>query len=178
MAMRRRRSTSCSFGKLIWNGLIASRVVAACACLRIRLEAATAAEAPRTLRRSGDGDFTDMITSTCEARSWVVPKKGLISMLLPHLRAGQLVKGVPGAKPSNLHCTTPSPSRILIRAKSSHRPCFLVRLHHQRLPGAICEARPFQSSPLCARGNVDLVGITGHRRLKIRQADNNCGSIR
>jgi hypothetical protein len=39
-------------------------------------------------------------------------------MLLPHLRAGQLVKGVPGAKSSNLHCTTPSPSRILIRANT------------------------------------------------------------
>jgi hypothetical protein len=44
------------------NGRIASLEVAACACMGIRLEAATVAEAARTWRRSGDDGFVDMIS--------------------------------------------------------------------------------------------------------------------
>src|SRR6516225_9976466 len=51
------RSTS---GTSILNCRIASFVVSACVCVGIKLEAATAAEAARTSRRSGDDCFADM----------------------------------------------------------------------------------------------------------------------
>jgi hypothetical protein len=70
--MRLCNSASSASGTLTLNGRIASLDVdAACAWEGIKREAATAAEAARTLRRSGDGSFADMISLLDEAESRV-----------------------------------------------------------------------------------------------------------
>src|SRR5258708_33399156 len=77
---RRRRSTSCSFGMLTWNGRIEPSV-AVRAEVANRAEAPTAAELPRKLRRLSDDDVADTIVlpvgnATCNNQLMLAARDG------------------------------------------------------------------------------------------------------